>query len=143
MDFSLGLLKESALCACRFCHARLPAVFPPTVAIAILTVIRSCTTRSIRRWAVNNYCNNYCSNSFCLRNVFWQGDDMTDRFLRIMTNLAVSHSLGNETSAQRPSQLSYLALDAYVRLVVLLVNCKPLPDTLIPLHLYNGWIYRV
>jgi hypothetical protein len=50
---------------------------------------------------------------------------MTDRFLRIMTNLAVSHSLGNETSAQRPSQLSYLALDAYVRLIVLLVNCKP------------------
>jgi hypothetical protein len=57
---------------------------------------------------------------------YWQGDDMTDRFLRIMTNLAVSHSLGNETSAQRPSQLSYLALDAYVRLIVLLVNCKPL-----------------
>jgi len=55
-----------------------------------------------------------------------QGDEMTDRFLKIMTNLAVSHSLGNETSAQRPSQLSYLALDAYVRLVVLLVNCKPL-----------------
>lgn len=47
---------------------------------------------------------------------------MTDRFFRIMTNLAVTHSLSNEAAALRSAQLSYLALDAYVHLVVLLVN---------------------
>lgn len=76
----------------------------------------------------------------------WQGDDMTDRFLRIMTNLAVSHSLANETSAQRPSQLSYLALDAYVRLIVLLVNCKPLIVSLCTVYFLGiskaNWDYK-
>lgn len=48
---------------------------------------------------------------------------MTDRFFRVMTNLAVTHSLSNESMAMRSSsQLSYLALDAYVRLIALLVN---------------------
>ena len=49
---------------------------------------------------------------------------MTDRFFRIMTNLAVTHSLSNESVAHRSVQLSYLALDAYVRLIALLVKRK-------------------
>ena len=51
-----------------------------------------------------------------------QGDDSTNRFLRIMINLAVSHSLKHEAASQQPTQLSYLALDGFVRLIVLLVN---------------------
>ena len=47
---------------------------------------------------------------------------MTNRFLRIMINLAVSHSLKHEAASQQPTQLSYLALDGFVRLVILLVN---------------------
>ena len=47
---------------------------------------------------------------------------MTDRFLRIMTNLAVTHSLSNEATSPRSPQLSYLALDAYVRLICLLIS---------------------
>lgn len=39
-----------------------------------------------------------------------------------MINLAVSHSLKHESASQQPAQLSYLALDGLVRLVVLLVN---------------------
>ena len=59
---------------------------------------------------------------------------MTNRFLRIMINLAVSHSLKHESTSQQPTQLSYLALDGFVRIVILLVNgerltallCSPL-----------------
>jgi CCR4-NOT transcription complex subunit 1 len=53
-------------------------------------------------------------------------DDTQERFLRILVELAVTHCLGSEASAGLPppgapaAQLSFVAVDAYVRLVALL-----------------------
>lgn len=52
-------------------------------------------------------------------------DDTQERFLRILVELAVTHCLGSEAAAGAPSpgaasQLSFIAVDAYVRLVALL-----------------------
>ena len=53
-----------------------------------------------------------------------QGDELTDRFLRILTELAVTHCLSGESGAvtMRPGLLYFVAIDAYVRLLVLLIN---------------------
>lgn len=64
-----------------------------------------------------------------------QGDELTDRFFRIMTNLAVTHSLSSEIAGPRTAQLSYLALDGYVKLIVLLINRKPFGSA-------TGWRLR-
>ena len=58
-----------------------------------------------------------------------QGDDLTDHFIRVMTQMAVTHSLSQEaqaTSAGRPTSLNYLVLDAYVRLVCMLIRGEAL-----------------
>jgi CCR4-NOT transcription complex subunit 1 len=52
-------------------------------------------------------------------------DDTQERFLRILVELAVTHCLGSEAAAGAPPpgtapQLSFVAVDAYVRLVALL-----------------------
>jgi CCR4-NOT transcription complex subunit 1 len=52
-------------------------------------------------------------------------EDTQDRFLRILVELAVTHCLGSEVSAGTPPPgaapaLSFVAVDAYVRLVALL-----------------------
>ena len=59
-----------------------------------------------------------------------QGDDMTERFLRIMIQLAVQHCLRSEAAAAaslppgapRPAALSFIAVDAAVRLFVCLIT---------------------
>lgn len=59
-----------------------------------------------------------------------QGDDMTERFLRIMIQLAVQHCLRSEAAAAaamppgapRPAPLSFIAVDAAVRLFVCLIT---------------------
>ena len=53
-----------------------------------------------------------------------QGDELTDRFLRILTELAVTHCLSGESGVvtMRPGLLYFVAIDAYVRLLVLLIN---------------------
>ena len=48
------------------------------------------------------------------------GDDTTDRFLRTLTEVAVQHCLKSEAPGSR--QLSFLAVDSFVMLVVLLVK---------------------
>lgn len=49
-------------------------------------------------------------------------DDLTDRFLRILVELAAAHCLSSEAAA-RPADhpLSFIATDALVKLVVCLV----------------------
>lgn len=59
-----------------------------------------------------------------------QGDEMTERFLRIMIQLAVQHCLRSEAAAAanlppgapRPAALSFIAVDAAVRLFVCLIT---------------------
>ena len=53
-----------------------------------------------------------------------QGEELTDRFLRILTDLAVSHCLTGETSTMtmRPGLLYFVAVDAYVRLLTMLIT---------------------
>jgi len=53
-----------------------------------------------------------------------QGEELTDRFLRILTDLAVSHCLTGETSSMtmRPGLLYFVAVDAYVRLLTMLIT---------------------
>lgn len=59
------------------------------------------------------------------------GDGATERFLRVMTQLAVAHCLRSEIAGTvptppgappRPAALSFVAIDAYVRLMVCLVT---------------------
>lgn len=54
------------------------------------------------------------------------GEEATARYLRIMTQLAVTHCLRSEISSTpagpRPTTLSYIAVDAYVRLMVCLIT---------------------
>lgn len=61
-----------------------------------------------------------------------QGEDLTDHFLRILTDLAVTHCLTGETSSltARPGLLYFIAVDAYVRLLIMLITGKsstPIP----------------
>ncbi|XP_072963541.1 uncharacterized protein [Typha angustifolia] len=61
-----------------------------------------------------------------------KGDDITDRFFRILTELSVTHSLVSEQvmtpsamslhSPQQIQQLSYIPIDAYAKLVVLILK---------------------
>ena len=53
-----------------------------------------------------------------------QGEDLTDHFLRILTDLAVTHCLTGETSSMtaRPGLLYFIAVDAYVRLLIMLIT---------------------
>jgi CCR4-NOT transcription complex subunit 1 len=61
---------------------------------------------------------------------FLKGDEMTERFLRIMIQLAVQHCLRSEAAAAasmppgapRPAPLSFIAVDAAVRLFVCLIT---------------------
>jgi CCR4-NOT transcription complex subunit 1 len=53
-----------------------------------------------------------------------KGDDLTDRFFRVLTELAVRHCLANEMvvpGSLRPGALSFVATDALVRLLVTLI----------------------
>lgn len=59
-----------------------------------------------------------------------QGDDLTDRFFRVLAELAVRHCLANEATAPgsgRPGALSFVATDALVRLLVTLIVGAPTP----------------
>lgn len=59
-------------------------------------------------------------------------EDTQERFLRILVELAVTHCLGSEVPGATPqasSQLSFAAIDAYVRLVTRLVRRKEEPIT--------------
>lgn len=53
-----------------------------------------------------------------------QGEELTDRFLRILTDLAVNHCLTGEstTMTMRPGLLYFVAVDAYVRLLTMLIT---------------------
>ncbi len=53
-----------------------------------------------------------------------QGDQLTDRFLRILTELAVTHCLSSETAPAPARGVAYnfAAIDAYVRLLTTLIN---------------------
>ena len=57
-------------------------------------------------------------------NLVLQGEDMTDHFLRILTDLAVTHCLTGDSSAttSRPGLLYFIAVDAYVRLLIMLIT---------------------
>ena len=57
-------------------------------------------------------------------------EDTQERFLRILVELAVTHCLSSEVPSVTPqasSQLSFAAIDAYVRLVIRLVRRKEEP----------------
>lgn len=56
---------------------------------------------------------------FCL-----QGDALTDRFLRILTELAMTHCLASEAGPApgRGITYSFAAIDAYVRLMCTLIG---------------------
>jgi len=57
-------------------------------------------------------------------------EDTQERFLRILVELAVTHCLSSEVPSATPqasSQLSFAAIDAYVRLVIRLVRRKEEP----------------
>lgn len=58
-------------------------------------------------------------------------DDLTERFFRILTELAVRHCASSETAALpgQPVAVSFIATDALARLVVTLVICA-CPSTL-------------
>lgn len=59
-----------------------------------------------------------------------QGEELTDRFLRILTDLAVNHCLTGESSTMtmRPGLLYFVAVDAYVRLLTMLITGTATPD---------------
>ncbi|KAM1140419.1 hypothetical protein ACFX19_041194 [Malus domestica] len=63
------------------------------------------------------------------QNGLLKGDDMTDRFFRVLTELSVAHCLSSEmtipSSLQTPQQvqnLSFLAIDIYAKLVFLILK---------------------
>jgi len=62
-----------------------------------------------------------------------KGDEHTDRFLRILTELAVSHCVASETPVGmgRPGNLSFVAVDALVRLLTCLSQGHGLGQTLL------------
>ena len=61
-----------------------------------------------------------------------QGEELTDRFLRILTDLAVNHCLTGEstTMTMRPGLLYFVAVDAYVRLLIMLITGTASPGVL-------------
>ena len=61
-----------------------------------------------------------------------QGEELTDRFLRILTDLAVNHCLTGEntTMTMRPGLLYFVAVDAYVRLLTMLITGTLSPSVL-------------
>jgi CCR4-NOT transcription complex subunit 1 len=65
--------------------------------------------------------------------VFGQGDDLTDRFLRLLTELAVTHCSGSEATPGmgRPGSLSFVAIDALVHLLTCLIQAHGLGATLL------------
>ena len=74
----------------------------------------------------------HSKNDYCV-----QGDELTDRFLRLLTQTAVTLSLKEEAAppaGPRPQTLQYTPLDAYVRLLCILITGAPLiPAPLSPL----------
>ena len=65
-----------------------------------------------------------------------QGEELTDRFLRILTDLAVTHCLTGESSTMtmRPGLLYFVAVDAYVRLLTMLITGHARPLFLAFIH---------
>ncbi|KAL5862252.1 hypothetical protein ACOSQ3_003532 [Xanthoceras sorbifolium] len=66
------------------------------------------------------------------QNGLLKGDDMTDRFFRILTEISVSHCLSSEVinpgslqSAQQMQSLSFLAIDIYAKLVASILKFCP------------------
>lgn len=66
--------------------------------------------------------------------VLLQGEELTDRFLCILTDLAVNHCLTGETSTMtmRPGLLYFVAVDAYVRLLTMLITGTASCDCCLP-----------
>ena len=66
---------------------------------------------------------------------FLKGDELTDRFLRILTELAVAHCITSESPAGlasgRPSTPSFVAVDALVRLLNSLIQAHGLGASLL------------
>ncbi|KAK2650679.1 hypothetical protein Ddye_018168 [Dipteronia dyeriana] len=75
-------------------------------------------------------CNHYIIQLY--QNGLLKGDDMTDRFFRILMEISVSHCLSSEVinpgslqSAQQVQSLSFLAIDIYAKLVVSILKFCP------------------
>ncbi|KAJ7514921.1 hypothetical protein O6H91_23G065800 [Diphasiastrum complanatum] len=74
-----------------------------------------------------------------------KGDDTTDRFFRILLDLAVTHCLNTETSlptsisipAQQGQSFSFAAIDMYAKLVVLLVKYYAVDPAMSKVNLLN------
>ena len=58
-----------------------------------------------------------------------QGDETTDRVLRLLAEIAVAHCLASELplGGPRPGALNFIAVDAFVRLLCTLIRCAPPP----------------
>ncbi|KAK4802906.1 hypothetical protein SAY86_001109 [Trapa natans] len=64
---------------------------------------------------------------------FLKGDDMTDRFIRCLMELAVAHCLSSESvnvvgslqSPQQPQNLSFLAIDTYAKILFSILKYGP------------------
>ncbi len=56
-----------------------------------------------------------------------QGDETTDRVLRLLAEIAVAHCLGSELplGGPRPGALNFIAVDSFVRLLCTLIRCAP------------------
>lgn len=65
-----------------------------------------------------------------------QGDETTDRVLRLLAEIAVAHCLASELplGGPRPGALNFIAVDAFVRLLCTLIRCA------LPLTLASGWV---
>ncbi|KAI4368425.1 hypothetical protein MLD38_016982 [Melastoma candidum] len=66
------------------------------------------------------------------QNGLLNGDDMTDRFIRVLTDLSVAHCLSSEVissgtmqSPQQMQNLSFLAIDTYAKLVFWIIKLYP------------------
>ncbi|PPD83203.1 hypothetical protein GOBAR_DD19873 [Gossypium barbadense] len=75
-------------------------------------------------------CNHYILQLY--QNGLLKGDDMTERFFRIITELSVAHCLSSEVmssgalqSAQQAQTLSFLAIDIYAKLVLAILKYCP------------------
>ncbi|KAH7284495.1 hypothetical protein KP509_34G056500 [Ceratopteris richardii] len=73
-----------------------------------------------------------------------KGDDITDRFFRIWMELAVAHCLNTETQipitsglAFQQQGISFVAIDAYARLIVLLVKYYGVDPLMTKINLLN------
>ncbi|KHG27375.1 CCR4-NOT transcription complex subunit 1 [Gossypium arboreum] len=75
-------------------------------------------------------CNHYILQLY--QNGLLKGDDMTERFFRIITELSVAHCLSSEVmssgalqSPQQAQTLSFLAIDIYAKLVLAILKYCP------------------